>query len=211
MTKLQSDRPGSKSNLLSLKLPRRGEAGRLSGRSLSSKRLLSSQIAGAQRRSQGCFAGQSIASGMGIRNVPLPRFGDVRSIIEGDCLEFHQCYSDSLMQPFQPMPLLKRRLPFNDPDFIFEVKWDGFRALAVIEHGRTQLISRNGHRFASFADLEKLISAGLPDTTAVIDGEICSLDKRGRPQFRDLLFHRGNYPCFLAFDLLMRDGKDLPP
>jgi bifunctional non-homologous end joining protein LigD len=109
------------------------------------------------------------------------------------------------------MPLLKRRLPFNDPDFIFEVKWDGFRALAVIEHGRTQLISRNGHRFASFADLEKLISAGLPDTTAVIDGEICSLDKRGRPQFRDLLFHRGNYPCFLAFDLLMRDGKDLPP
>jgi bifunctional non-homologous end joining protein LigD len=34
------------------------------------------------------------------------------------------------------------------------------------------------------------------------------LDKRGRPQFRNLLFHRGNYPCFLAFDLLMRDGKD---
>ena len=43
------------------------------------------------------------------------------------------------------------------------------------------------------ADLQ-LISAGLPDTRAVIDGEICSLDKRGRPQFRNLLFHRGNYP-----------------
>src|SRR5262249_39649516 len=42
----------------------------------------------------------------------------------------------------------------------------------------------------------------------VLDGEICSLDKRGRPQFRNLLFHRGNYPCFMAFDLLMRDGKD---
>ena len=84
MTKLQPDRPGSKSNLLSLKLPRRGEAGRLSGRSLSSKRLLSSQIAGAQRRSQGCFAG--LASGMGIRNVPLPRFGDVSSIIKGHFL-----------------------------------------------------------------------------------------------------------------------------
>jgi len=109
---------------------------------------------------------------------------------------------------FQPMPLLKRRVPFNDPDFIFEVKWDGFRALAVIEHGRTQLISRNGNRFGSFTDLEKLVSTGLPDTRAVIDGEICSLDKRGRPQFNNLLFHRGNYPCFLAFDLLMRDGKD---
>src|SRR5690348_11507361 len=114
------------------------------------------------------------------------------------------------MQPlpsFQPMAL-QRRAPFDDPDFIFEIKCDGFRALAVIEHGRTQLISRNGHRFSSFADLEKLISAGLPDTTAVIDGEICSLDKRGRSQFTNPLFHRGNYPCFLAFDLLMRDHKD---
>jgi len=110
--------------------------------------------------------------------------------------------------PFQPMPLRKRKSAFNDSEFVFEVKWDGFRALAVIEHGRTQLISRNGHRFGSFAGLEKLISAGLPQTRAVIDGEICSLDKRGRPQFRNLLFHRGNYPCFMAFDLPMRDGKD---
>src|SRR6266567_2342287 len=46
---------------------------------------------------------------------------------------------------FQPMPLLKRRLPFDDPDWIYELKMDGFRALAVIEHGRAQLLSRNGH------------------------------------------------------------------
>jgi ATP-dependent DNA ligase len=42
----------------------------------------------------------------------------------------------------------------------------------------------------------------------VLDGEIVCLDKRGRPQFRDLLFHRGE-PCFYAFDLLMSDGKDI--
>jgi len=42
----------------------------------------------------------------------------------------------------------------------------------------------------------------------VLDGEIVCLDKRRRPQFRDLLFHRGE-PCFFAFDLLMADGKDL--
>jgi hypothetical protein len=42
----------------------------------------------------------------------------------------------------------------------------------------------------------------------VLDGEIVCLDKRGRPQFNDLLFHRGE-PCFFAFDLLMSDGKDL--
>ena len=42
----------------------------------------------------------------------------------------------------------------------------------------------------------------------MLDGEIVCLDKRGRPQFRDLLFHRAE-PCFYAFDLLMCDGKDL--
>src|SRR5207302_10257883 len=42
-----------------------------------------------------------------------------------------------------------------------------------------------------------------------IDGEICSLDKRGRPLFTNLMFRRGNPPCFFAFDLLIHDGKDL--
>jgi bifunctional non-homologous end joining protein LigD len=107
------------------------------------------------------------------------------------------------------MPLLKRPSPFDDPDWVFELKYDGFRALTVIEHGRAQLISRNGHAFASFADLAKYIGASLPNTRqAVLDGEICSLDRRGKPQFKDLLFHRGNPPCFFAFDLLMRNGHD---
>jgi bifunctional non-homologous end joining protein LigD len=59
---------------------------------------------------------------------------------------------------FQPMLLRKRKSAFNHSDFIFEIKWDGFRALAVIEHGHIQLISRNGHRFNSFADLEKWLA-----------------------------------------------------
>jgi bifunctional non-homologous end joining protein LigD len=42
----------------------------------------------------------------------------------------------------------------------------------------------------------------------VLDGEIVCIDKRGRPQFNDLLFHRGQ-PRFFAFDLLMADGQDL--
>jgi ATP-dependent DNA ligase len=41
----------------------------------------------------------------------------------------------------------------------------------------------------------------------VLDGEIVCLDKKGRPQFRDLLFRRGD-PCFFAFDLLTAGGKD---
>src|SRR5216110_3083702 len=51
----------------------------------------------------------------------------------------------------------------------------------------------------------------LPNVRAVIDGGICSVDRRGRPQFKNLMFHRGNPPCFFAFDLLTCDGKDLRP
>src|SRR5438445_8972900 len=111
--------------------------------------------------------------------------------------------------PLQPMPLRRRSLPFDDPDWIYELKMDGFRALAIVEHGRAQLLSRNGHPFASFSALAESISDSLPNVRAVIDGEICSLDRRGRPQFKNLLFRRGNPPCFFAFDLLTRDGKDL--
>jgi len=109
---------------------------------------------------------------------------------------------------FQPMPLQKRAAPFDDPNWLFELKYDGYRALAVIEHGRAQLLSRNGHPFASFSALAESISHCLPNVRAVIDGEICSLDRRGRPQFKNLMFHRGN-PCIFAFDLLSCDGKDL--
>src|SRR5437773_10321930 len=59
----------------------------------------------------------------------------------------------------------------------------------------------------SFEDLRKRMALPLAGKT-VLDGEIVCLDKRGKPQFRDLLFHRGE-PCFFAFDLLMSDGKDL--
>jgi bifunctional non-homologous end joining protein LigD len=110
---------------------------------------------------------------------------------------------------FQPMPLLKRTAPFDDDDWLFELKYDGFRALAIVEHGRAQLLSRNGHPFASFAELGKQITAVLPNARAVINGEICSLDRRGRPQFKNLMFRRGNPPCFFAFDLLTCNGKDL--
>src|SRR2546430_10177816 len=113
------------------------------------------------------------------------------------------------MQILQPMPLLKRAAPFDGLDGLLELKYDGFRALVIIEHGRAQLLSRNGHPFASFSELGKQIAVALPNVRAVIDGEICSLDRRGRPQFKNLMFRRGNPPCFFAFDLLTCDGRNL--
>src|SRR5438034_11808165 len=59
------------------------------------------------------------------------------------------------------MPLLQRAITFDDRDWIFELKYDGFRALAVIEDGRAQLLSRNGHPLASFSALAGSISDSL--------------------------------------------------
>jgi hypothetical protein len=56
---------------------------------------------------------------------------------------------------FQPMSLSRRPLPFDHPEWIFELKYDRFRSLAVIQNGRTKLIPRNGNPFNSFADLIK--------------------------------------------------------
>ncbi|HXW93281.1 MAG TPA: hypothetical protein VEK33_22220 [Terriglobales bacterium] len=106
------------------------------------------------------------------------------------------------------MPLQRRREAFDHPDWLFELKYDGFRALAMIQAGRTQLVSRNGHPFASFADLGDAIIADLNvKGKTVIDGEIVCVDRRGRPQFKNLLFHRST-PSFFAFDLLMLRGED---
>jgi len=88
------------------------------------------------------------------------------------------------MFPLQPMPLQKRRVPFDGSDWVFELKYDGFRALARVDHGRTQLISRNGNTFASFQELQQNIGASLPNDSVVLDGEIVCLDRKGRPRFK---------------------------
>lgn len=53
---------------------------------------------------------------------------------------------------FQPLPLTRKPEPFSHPDWLFEVKYDGFRALAHRDPSGVRLISRNGNRFASFGD-----------------------------------------------------------
>src|SRR5215472_14595328 len=109
---------------------------------------------------------------------------------------------------FQPIPLTRRGEPFNDPEWVFEIKWDGFRCLAHFEHGRCRLVSRNGNEFKSFSALNLALPMECRARSAVLDGEIVCLDKKGNSQFRNLLFRRGE-PRFYAFDLLMHNSEDL--
>jgi bifunctional non-homologous end joining protein LigD len=109
---------------------------------------------------------------------------------------------------FIPQPLRSKPVPFDHSDYLYELKYDGFRALAYLENGRCRLVSRNGTTFASFSFLASSIGSSLPNSRAVLDGEIVCLDSDGYPQFNDLLFHRAE-PCFFAFDILSCDGRDL--
>jgi hypothetical protein len=61
--------------------------------------------------------------------------------------------AEQMPTTFQPMPLSRRAKPFNHPEWLFELKYDGVLALARIERNKCELISRNGHPFASFSDL----------------------------------------------------------
>lgn len=109
---------------------------------------------------------------------------------------------------FSPLPLSRRPEPFSHPDWLFEIRYDGFRALAHLDPSGVRLVSRHGNRFASFTDLCASLELFLRAKHAVLDGEIVCLDENGHAQFSELLFRRGTLQ-FCAFDLLWLNGRDL--
>jgi len=115
--------------------------------------------------------------------------------------------------------------PFDDPDWLFEVKWDGYRIEAVAGDGQVGLFTRTGHDAGSyFPDL-----LGPPDwiaaREAIVDGEIVALDPDGLPSFELLQARLGGRPrggpappdrsagraslVYQVFDLLHLDGRSL--
>lgn len=98
------------------------------------------------------------------------------------------------------------REPSDHRDYIFELKQDGFRALAHVTPEHCQLVSRRGNVYKSFRGLCESLSS--LNCEAVLDGEIVILDQGGRPQFYELL-RRGIEPIFYAFDCPTLNGRDL--
>ena len=113
-----------------------------------------------------------------------------------------------LVPRFQPLALGRAPEAFSHPDYLFEIKWDGFRSLVRIEQGKCRLISRKGNEFKSFRSLNESLLFELKLRSVVLDGEIVCLNDAGKTEFRDLLFRRGE-PRFVVFDLLWCDGQDL--
>lgn len=121
-----------------------------------------------------------------------------------------------------PMLATPVEKPFDDPAWLFEIKWDGYRAVAFIRDGKVRLVSRNQNdltaSYRELHDLPRLVRA----QTAILDGEIVALDETGRSSFSLMQQRTGirsggrrgpgqpGIPVFYyAFDVLYLDGYDL--
>ena len=111
--------------------------------------------------------------------------------------------------------------PFDGSDWLFEIKWDGYRAVTFIENGKARLLSRNQNdltpRYPELRELPQFIDA----KTAILDGEVVALDEQGRASFT-LMQQRTGFRAggkrtpqkadvpvlYYVFDLLYHDGYD---
>lgn len=99
--------------------------------------------------------------------------------------------------------------PFSDKEWLFEVKWDGFRALAFIAKN-VVLKSRNNIVFTQFSPIVKELQKIKEEV--ILDGEIVLLDEEGKSHFQLMQNYKTNQEGILAyyvFDILYLDGKDL--
>ncbi len=110
----------------------------------------------------------------------------------------------------RPMLATLADQPFDDPGWVFETKWDGFRAIAMAEPGRALLYSRNLNDISKKYPAICQALAAIEHKT-VLDGELVALDANGRSRFQ-LLQNAEREPArllYCVFDLLYLDGKDL--
>lgn len=120
--------------------------------------------------------------------------------------------------PRGPLPRVVRPMlatlvdaPFDRPGWIFEPKWDGYRAVATVHKGSVRLVSRNQKPFeAKYAPVARALESLGHD--AVLDGEIVVVDAAGRSHFQLLQNYQrtgaGNL-LYYVFDIVHLDGHDL--
>jgi bifunctional non-homologous end joining protein LigD len=161
--------------------------------------------------------GASVVSGMTVEemagrsgdSVPEPAKNKAEKTAE------EGAYKNAPLRPMPrrvaPMLSTAVKISFNDPDWIFEVKWDGYRTVAQVSNGHALLYSRNQNsltnRFSPVAaSLEKL------GFDAVLDGEVVAIDKTGLPDFQMLQDYKkfpGGRLVYYVFDILYYQGRDL--
>ncbi len=113
--------------------------------------------------------------------------------------------------------------PFDGQEWLYEVKWDGYRAIAFVERGSVRLMSRNQNDLTAAYPEFRSIPDAVRARTAILDGEIVALDEEGQPSFSLMQQRTGvgegghrirrtrdDIPVmYYVFDLLYLDGYNL--
>jgi bifunctional non-homologous end joining protein LigD len=118
--------------------------------------------------------------------------------------------TSTLPKRLQPMLATLTDAPFDDPEWIFEDKYDGFRMVSEICGGKVTLYSRNGKIISrSYVEVARALEGVKSD--AVIDGELVAIGKDGVSHFQLLqnALRREAKLLYCAFDLMFADGEDL--
>ena len=107
-----------------------------------------------------------------------------------------------------PIVAVARDDPFDDPEWLFEPKYDGFRGLACVTPDSCSIRSRRDIEFDRFDELRTILREQLAVRDAIFDGEIVALDRNGRPSFRELMRPTSTV-AYAVFDVLWLNGRDL--
>ncbi|HUF34773.1 MAG TPA: hypothetical protein VMN37_02430 [Gemmatimonadales bacterium] len=109
-----------------------------------------------------------------------------------------------------PIPYLPRAVPFDDPGWVFQPKYEGVRGFAIRSGSMCEIRTAPELRADRLRELADRVAAVVGGREVILDGDIVALDREGRPSLRDLLKGRTLY-AFAASDLLWLDGEDLRP
>jgi bifunctional non-homologous end joining protein LigD len=109
-----------------------------------------------------------------------------------------------------PMLCTLTREPIDDPEYLYEIKWDGYRIISYVNKGKVRMDSRSAKDYTL---RYPLIVKALKDLghNAVIDGEVVVFNKNGLPDFDALQLYNGHSTAisYCVFDLLWLDGYNL--
>jgi bifunctional non-homologous end joining protein LigD len=149
---------------------------------------------------------------------------DTRSVLQGpgDISSVEGAVKAAMPSSLEPMlATLSSTVP-SGTEWLYEVKWDGYRALCYIESGKVRMLSRRGTRLdKQFAGVSEALAQSVQAEAAIIDGEVVALDENGNPSFQRLQNATGfgikpavkgmaaPFLNFFAFDLLYLNGYDL--
>jgi bifunctional non-homologous end joining protein LigD len=149
---------------------------------------------------------------------------DTRSVLQGpgEISSTEGAVKAEMPTSLEPMLATLGNAVPSGSDWLYEVKWDGYRALCFIEGGKVRMVSRRGTKLdKQFAPVAQALAQSVKADNTIIDGEVVALDESGNPSFQHLqnLTGFGTKPAlkgmalpnlnFFAFDLLYLNGYDL--